>query len=175
MTRSISQAAATPTATPMIVSANRRIGSRQASCGLSLATTMITAVVMAAVTASVGLPANSTARADNPTSRARPHTWNSGHYRPHSAERAVGGGYRIDVGEDVRGQPVGEQTGNRKYGTIRSAPQGRCPVRRPQPAHGCLLSLLFNPVCWFFVLVSVRLMVLPAGRTRLGRRAGPLA
>ena len=49
-------AAAIATATPMTVSASRRMGWCQASCGLSWATTKTTVVVMAAVITSSGRP-----------------------------------------------------------------------------------------------------------------------
>jgi hypothetical protein len=54
VTRKPSQAAATPTATPIAVSARRSIGCCQACCGLTAAATKTTAVVIAAVAASPG-------------------------------------------------------------------------------------------------------------------------
>jgi hypothetical protein len=69
------QAATTPTATPTMVSASRRMGCCQACCGLTAATTRITVVVMPAVTASPGRPISMAARALAPTSRASAHGW----------------------------------------------------------------------------------------------------
>ena len=68
--RSESHAVPTPTATPMTVSAKRRMGCCQASCGLSAATPMTTAVLIAAVSASPGRPMSVTARALSPMSAA---------------------------------------------------------------------------------------------------------
>jgi hypothetical protein len=69
------QAATTPTATPTTVSTRRRMGCRHAFCGLTAATTMITAVVIPAVTASPGRPSSMTARALAPTSTASAQAW----------------------------------------------------------------------------------------------------
>ena len=56
VTRKPSQAAATPTATPITVSARRSIGCCQGCCGLTAEATKTTAVVIAAVAASPGRP-----------------------------------------------------------------------------------------------------------------------
>ena len=55
-----------PAATLMTVSANRRMGCCQALCGLRAATTMTTAVVIAAVIASPGRPISVTAQGAEP-------------------------------------------------------------------------------------------------------------
>jgi hypothetical protein len=51
------------------------MGCRHAFCGLTAATTMITAVVIPAVTASPGRPSSMTARALAPTSTASAQAW----------------------------------------------------------------------------------------------------
>ena len=61
-----------PMATPTTVSASRRMGCCHACWGLTAATTMITAVVIPAVTASPGRPSSMTARALAPTSAPGP-------------------------------------------------------------------------------------------------------
>ena len=74
--RRTSQAAASPTATPMTVSASRRMGCCQASCGLTSATISTTVVVMAAVIASSGRPISEATRPLRPVRTARPQRWN---------------------------------------------------------------------------------------------------
>jgi len=69
------QAAIAPTATPTTVSTSRRMGCCHACCGLTAATTMITAVVIPAVTASPGRPSSMTTRALAPTSIASAQAW----------------------------------------------------------------------------------------------------
>jgi Histidine kinase/Histidine kinase-, DNA gyrase B-, and HSP90-like ATPase len=75
LTRMPVQAATAPTATPTTVSARRRMGCCHACWGVTAATTMITAVVIPAVTASPGRPSSMTARALAPTSTASAQAW----------------------------------------------------------------------------------------------------
>jgi hypothetical protein len=76
ITRRSTQAARTPTATPMKVSARRRMGWCHACCGLIAATISTTVVVIPAVIASPGRPSRVTARVLAPTSTASAHGWN---------------------------------------------------------------------------------------------------
>jgi len=76
ITRWSIQADARPTATPMAVSASRRIGCSQAPRGLTSATSRTTAVVMAAVIASPGRPISVAVSALTPTSTASAQLWN---------------------------------------------------------------------------------------------------
>jgi hypothetical protein len=64
------QAAAAPMATPTMVSARRRMGCCHGCCGLMAATTMITVVVIPAVTASPGRLSSMITRAVAPTRTA---------------------------------------------------------------------------------------------------------
>ena len=75
LSRIPTQAAATPTTVPTTVSARRKMGCCHACCGLTAAMTMITAVVIPAVTASPGRPSTMTASALAPTSTASAHGW----------------------------------------------------------------------------------------------------
>ena len=71
MTRKPSQAAATPTATPITVSARRSIGCCQGCCGLTAEATKTTAVVIAAVAASPGRPIRYTTSTLSPMSTGK--------------------------------------------------------------------------------------------------------